>query len=72
MKKGKKGKKNEEKKVAKLTNTKYAESDVFIKACDVTRDAGYKVNPTVRQASKYRNKKGIVYLFTSGQVGGAG
>ena len=67
-------KKNSKKKVSKkvLTNTKYAETENFIKACDVTRKAGYKVDPTVRQASKYRNKKGIVYLFTSGQVGGAG
>jgi len=70
MAKGKKTKKVVKKAV--LSNVKFAETESFIKACNDTKDAGYKVIPTSRQASKFRNKKGIVFLFTSGRIGGTG
>lgn len=40
-----------------LTNKKFAEEDQsFRKACDLVR-----LPPTTRQASKFRNKKGLAY-----------
>lgn len=42
-----------------LTNLKFSKSDVvFQKACEL---AG--IHPTLRQASKWRNKKGLSYRF---------
>jgi hypothetical protein len=39
-----------------MTNRKFAETKGFVDACE---SAG--VDPTQRQASKYRNKKGLAY-----------
>ena len=39
-----------------ITNKKFAETEDFKKKCEFC-----KVIPTKRQASKYRNKRGIVY-----------
>ncbi len=46
-----------------LTNAKFAKEDKeFIKACDNVRTvADIEIKPTTRQASKYRNKKGLAY-----------
>jgi len=42
-----------------ITNEAFANNDrVFRKACEL---AG--IQPTKRQASKYKNKKGLAYLF---------
>ncbi len=48
-----------------MTNAKFAKEDKeFIKACDNVRTIARPVidiKPTSRQASKYRNKKGLAY-----------
>ncbi len=46
-----------------MTNAKFAKEDKnFINACNhVKMVLGVEVNPTTRQASKYRNKKGLAY-----------
>lgn len=42
-----------------MTNAEYAKTDKFFHDC--CKEA--KIPATVRQASKYRNKKGIAYAF---------
>ncbi len=46
-----------------MTNAKFAKEDKnFIKACAMARQiTGVIVNPTTRQASKFRNKKGLAF-----------
>ena len=45
-----------EKKSNRKSNRKFSETDTFIKVCKE-----YNINPTNRQAGKYRNKRGILY-----------
>ena len=40
----------------KITNKKFTEDKFFIVCCEKA-----SVNPTMRQASKFRNKKGSAY-----------
>ena len=42
-----------------MTNKKFAKEEIFIKWCE---KAG--VTPTIRQASKFRNGKGLAYKFS--------
>jgi hypothetical protein len=47
------------KKVNKVSNKKFAEENKpFNEACE-----GAGCEPTTRQASKFRNKKGIAYMY---------
>lgn len=53
----------------KMTNAKFAEENVdFIEACKkATKETGIEIKPTTRQASKYRNKKGLAYKRRKGE-----
>lgn len=46
-----------------MSNARFAKEDQnFIKACAMARQiTGVIVNPTTRQASKFRNKKGLAF-----------
>ncbi len=68
MKKGKKSKKAAPK---VITNTKFSqENEHFLKAVEATVAAGYiDIQATTRQASKFLNKKGTVYLHSQGLIG---
>lgn len=47
-----------------LTNGEFARQDkLFIKACELAAAAGHKVVPSERQASKFRNERGIAHKF---------
>lgn len=50
----------------KVTNKKFSENKLFQKACTL---AG--VEPTARQASKFRNGKGLAFLHRNLQGGAA-
>jgi len=43
---------------AQAANTNILQSDMFISACKAC-----EIEPTRRQASKYRRKKGLIYQF---------
>ena len=42
----------------KITNKEFTSNRTFIKACE-----NVGLEPTLRQASKYRNKKGLAFKF---------
>jgi len=46
----------------KTTNREFAADEGFVALCKrVSEKLGVEVKPTARQASKYRNRKGVVY-----------
>lgn len=47
----------------KTTNKQYAESQEFISACEQLN-----IKATKRQASKFRNRRGQLYVLTSGNL----
>ena len=68
MAKKKKSKKKAVKKV--VTNALFAETnEVFLKAVGLLKTGkGIDIPPTTRQASKWRNKKGVVYKHSKGML----
>ena len=65
-------KKVAKKKVTKkiLTNAEFAvKNEHFLDSVKKTDRAGFNVTASTRQASKFRNKKGVVYLFVNRLIG---
>ena len=49
----------------KVTNKKFAEeNENFLLSVDEAEAKGHKIEATKRQASKFRNKKGIAYRYS--------
>lgn len=54
-----------------MTNTEFAKADVeFLNACEkVTHVHGYQnFKPSIRQASRWRNQKGIAWKVAKGLI----
>lgn len=62
--------KKKSKKKEVLTNAKFAQKDeAFLTAVENLKlDKGIDLPPTTRQASKWRNKKGVVYNNSKGLI----
>lgn len=49
----------------KMSNKKFAEENkIFQASVEKAKEKGFKVETTGRQASKFRNKKGIAYRYS--------
>jgi hypothetical protein len=67
--------KKKSKKKAVITNIEFSlKNEDFIKAVEKTdmaltgKKGIGKISPTPRQASKFRNKKGVVYKYMKGMI----